>query len=244
MSMGYFDQGMAALATSVLGVPVEKDRKVRSSPEVPSSARALSSQGVGAGSRPAIPAASWSAAISFKAVKPTADAALLFKNLQPHRPPPPYCVAMQVAVSNWEAERLSAAQISYAARDVLLTYHTHRLLRQWQAAGAQAPACQQCQRRLGTVSGICLVSMVHISLMNPPHQQSCCRATFKCWLLLPVHAVFLGAQPWAMMQEHHHIAASSSLTSHHPAGRPPPLDLPRLHHLLRAQGRHGGARHD
>lgn len=100
---------------------------------------------------------------------------------------------MQVAVSNWEAERLSAAQISYAARDVLLTYHTHRQLRQWQAAGAQAPACQQCQRRLGMVGGICLVSMLHISPGATNSHAAwlhlgagfCCLCTLCC----------LGAQP-------------------------------------------------
>ncbi|GAB4813964.1 hypothetical protein N2152v2_001010 [Parachlorella kessleri] len=54
-----------------------------------------------------------------------------------------------LATSDWEAEQLSPAQITYAACDVLTTFLVYKQLRQWQQAGWQAPTCQQCLQRLG-----------------------------------------------------------------------------------------------
>ena len=49
---------------------------------------------------------------------------------------------VQVVMSNWEARRLSARQVAYAALDALVTGRLLRGLRAWHASPAPCPGCR------------------------------------------------------------------------------------------------------
>ena len=52
------------------------------------------------------------------------------------------CTVVQVVMSNWEARRLSARQVAYAALDALVTGQLLRGLRLWHSSPSACPSCR------------------------------------------------------------------------------------------------------